>query len=553
MILNQYIKQIQDAAPDFDLSALDVSKNPDFDLALPLFKLAVLTKQKPAEIFLAIEQKIANLNIIQELVFLNGFLNIKLNQDKFKADLFKVLVKENVNFPVFKKNNRKYFIDYSSPNVAKFFSVGHLRSTVIGNSLKQILKCAGSEVYGENYLGDWGTQFGKMIYAYENWLDTSEFQKNPLEHLQSLYVRFHKEAEDNPALEDKAREIFKKLEDKTEKYLELWRQFREISIVEFLKVYRTLGVEFENISGESFYNNKMQPVLAKLNEMKILEKDAGAKIVRLGEDIPPALLVRSDGATLYLTRDLTALEYRKKLHNFTDILYVVGNEQKLHFEQLKRLTKIYGIDTNITHVGFGLVLTNGKKMSTREGKTKGLKALLDLAITGAKNIILEKRPETKEIDYLAEKIGVGAIIFNDLKNDRTLDFEFNLNQALKFEGQTGPYIQYTVVRIASILDGQTPDFTKFDSKYLTKDFWPVLKLIDSFKETIEKAAENLMPSTVAKYLLNVCASFNKLYAQTHFIVEDSLVQNANLCFLYFVRLVLEKGLKLLGIYPIDKM
>ena len=553
MVLNQYIKRIQDLVPEFDLSALDLSKNPEFDLALPLFKLAAENKQKPQDIFLALEQKIKNLSIVQELVFLNGFLNIKLNQLEFKKDLFKVLIKENSAFPVFTPNDRAYFIDYSSPNVAKFFSVGHLRSTVIGNSLKQILKYTGSSVFGENYLGDWGTQFGKMIYAYENWLDAAEFKKNPLQHLQSLYVRFHKEAEARPELDDEARAIFKKLEDKNEKYLELWRQFREISIAEFLKIYKLLGVEFENISGESYYNDKMQPVIDKLKSLKVLKTDAGAQIVLLGEDIPPALLVRKDGATLYLTRDLTALEHRLNKHNFTDILYVVGNEQKLHFEQLKRLTKIYGLDTNINHVGFGLVLTNGKKMSTREGKTKGLHALLDLAIDGAKSIILEKRPETKEIDYLAEKIGVGAIIFNDLKNDRTLDFEFNLNQALKFEGQTGPYVQYTIVRIASILEGKTPDFKKFNEDYLTKEFWPVLKLIDSFKSTIAKSAETLMPSTVAKYLLNLCASFNKLYAQTHFTVADKLVENTNMCFLYFVRLVLEKGLKLLGICPIDKM
>jgi arginyl-tRNA synthetase len=372
-------------------------------------------------------------------------------------------------------------IDYSSPNIAKSFSVGHLRSTVIGNSLKKIYEKAGYKGVAINHLGDWGTQFGKMIVAYQKWGNKDKVKKSPIIELQKLYVKFHDEEKNDPTLEQQARDAFRALELKDPTYEALWRYFKEESLKEFMDMYDILGVSFDSFAGESFYNDKMDAVVVELEEKGLLKIDDGATIVDLGEGFPPALIKRTDGATLYITRDIAALLYRHHTYHFSKALYIVGNEQKLHFTQLKKVTDLMGYNFNLEHINFGLVLVDGKKMSTRGGKTTRLEAVVKQAVKVAKSQIQEKNPNLRDQDNVARAVGVGAIIFNDLKNERHLDIDFNLENMLKFEGQTGPYLQYSGVRIKSILREHVLDMEHVGFEYFLEDhYFDMVKLLGQF-------------------------------------------------------------------------
>ena len=535
-------------------------KNPAMgDIALPMFTMIKTLKKPVPEITKEASDVISkSFDVIENINPTGPFINIVLN---------KALISEHIIKDVFEKKEeygtstigcgQTVVLDYSSPNIAKSFSVGHLRSTMIGNSLKLILNRCGYKTVSINYLGDWGTQFGKMIVAIEKWGNLDEIKKDPINQLGKLYVKINNEEKDHPELAEESREAFRKIELGEKKYVDMWKWIREESLKESEQIYKLLNVSFDSYNGEAFYNDKMDTVVKELEDKGLLIEDQGAKIVELGDSIPPALIKRSDGGTLYITRDLAAVFWRKKEYNFDKALYVVGGEQKLHFTQLKGVLAKMGhedLADSITHVNFGLVLKDGKKMSTRKGNVVKLYDILEQAIEASYKQIEEKNPELENKDEIARKVGVAAVVFNDLKNFRGLDYEFDINQMVRFDGLTGPYLQYTSVRINSILGTNTFDVNNMDtSLFIKAHYFELVRQIASFKQTIEKAANEYSPNIIAKYLLAIAQSFNKFYALEKINVSDEKVRNTNFALAYAVRTIINEGLALLGIESVEKM
>ena len=514
------------------------------DYSIPCFSLAKKLRKNPNIIAEEISKK---LSLKSEV--LNGYLNVFINKNSFTKELLEKISIEKENYGSNKSGEGKTIvIDYSSPNIAKPFGVGHLRSTVIGESLRRICLMNGYNVVGINHLGDWGTQFGKLIYAYKTWGNEEALNESPLDELKRIYVKFHEEEAKDSSITDEGRKWFKALEDGNEEAVSLWKRFTEVSLKEFNKTYKLLGVDkFDSYAGESFYNDKMDSVVEELEQKHLLEVDDGASIVRL-DNMPPALIKRSDGATLYITRDLAALFYRKKTYNFTEALYCVGNEQTLHFNQLNAVVEKMGYDFRATHIGFGMVLQDGKKMSTRHGKSVKLQDVLEEAIELAGKYIEEKNPNLENKKEVAEKVGVGAVIFNDLKNYRTSDIEFNLEEILKFEGNTGPYIQYTYARINSLLKNKEIkeiDYTNLD---IDEYIWNIVLDLYNYFDIISRAKKEYDPSIIAKYLIDLAQDFNKFYAN-HRVGDDSF--KLKLC--ESVGIVVKSGMRLLDVEVINQM
>lgn len=535
-------------------------KNPAMgDIALPMFTMIKTLKKPVPEITKEASDVISkSFDVIENINPTGPFINIVLN---------KALISDHIIKDVFEKKEeygtstigcgQTVVLDYSSPNIAKSFSVGHLRSTMIGNSLKLILNRCGYKTVSINYLGDWGTQFGKMIVAIEKWGNLDEIKKDPINQLGKLYVKINNEEKDHPELAEESREAFRKIELGEKKYVDMWKWIREESLKESEQIYKLLNVSFDSYNGEAFYNDKMDTVVKELEDKGLLIEDQGAKIVELGDSIPPALIKRSDGGTLYITRDLAAVFWRKKEYNFDKALYVVGGEQKLHFTQLKGVLAKMGYEDladSITHVNFGLVLKDGKKMSTRKGNVVKLYDILEQAIEASYKQIEEKNPDLENKDEIARKVGVAAVVFNDLKNFRGLDYEFDINQMVRFDGLTGPYLQYTSVRINSILETNNFDVNNMDtSLFIKSHYFELVRQIASFKQTIEKAANEYLPNIIAKYLLAIAQSFNKFYALEKINVSDEKVRNTNFALAYAVRTIINEGLALLGIESVEKM
>ena len=514
------------------------------DYSIPCFSLAKKLRKNPNIIAEEISKK---LSLKSEV--LNGYLNVFIDKNSFTKELLEKISIEKENYGSNKSGEGKTIvIDYSSPNIAKPFGVGHLRSTVIGESLRRICLMNGYNVVGINHLGDWGTQFGKLIYAYKTWGNEEALNESPLDELKRIYVKFHEEEAKDSSITDEGRKWFKALEDGNEEAVSLWKRFTEVSLKEFNKTYKLLGVDkFDSYAGESFYNDKMDSVVEELEQKHLLEVDDGASIVRL-DNMPPALIKRSDGATLYITRDLAALFYRKKTYNFTEALYCVGNEQTLHFNQLNAVVEKMGYDFRATHIGFGMVLQDGKKMSTRHGKSVKLQDVLEEAIELAGKYIEEKNPNLENKKEVAEKVGVGAVIFNDLKNYRTSDIEFNLEEILKFEGNTGPYIQYTYARINSLLKNKEIkeiDYTNLD---IDEYIWNIVLDLYNYFDIISRAKKEYDPSIIAKYLIDLAQDFNKFYAN-HRVGDDSF--KLKLC--ESVGIVVKSGMRLLDVEVINQM
>ena len=531
------------------------------DISVPVFSVVKTLKRPLPEIVTEIKEMISrypNGSLFSKVEAMGGFINITLDKVAFSKRVLSDFISSEGAYGLSNiGTNQTVVMDYSSPNIAKPFSIGHLRSTIIGHSIGNILEKCGYKVVRINHLGDFGTQFGKIIYAYLNFGDEAKVKQNPIEELVKLYVEFHELAKENPELEDKAREIFKELEQNNPKYVELWTWFREVSLQDYMQVYDMLNVSFDSYNGEAFYNDKMQPVIEELKQKQLLVQDQGAMIVDLGEEFPPALIQKSDGSTLYITRDLAALFYRKNTYHFDKALYVVGNEQKLHFEQIKKVTNLMGYDfaNDIIHVNFGLVLQDGKKMSTRKGKIVKLVDVLKEAIHLSLNYIEEKNPTLENKAEIAEKVGVSAIIFNDLKNYRANDFEFNLEEMVNFVGQTGPYLQYTSVRITSILQNEAFALGgEIDESLFAQDhYFDIMKQISQYVDTIEKAANEYAPSVLAKYLLQLASYFNSFYGKEKIITENPIEKNTKMHLLYMVRFILNDGMTLLGMQVIEKM
>ena len=526
------------------------------DLAFPAFTLAKVLRKAPQAIATEIVEAVSDQHI-ERAEAMGPYANFFLERSAFADEVLKEVLELGEHYGDWDYGQgRKVVIDMSSPNIAKPMSMGHLRSTVIGNAIANLEKKVGYEPIRINHLGDWGTQFGKLIEAYKLWGSEELVKADPIAELIKLYVRFHEEAELDPTLDDKGRAWFKKLEDGDAEAVRLWEWFRSESLKEFNRVYDLLGVTFDSYNGEAFYNDKMDVVVDMLEDANLLKVDNGATIVDLEKyDLPPALIKKSDGATLYMTRDLAAANYRKNTYDFAKCIYVVGMEQSNHFKQLKAVLNELNLpwSENIVHIPFGLITLNGKKLSTRKGKIILLEGVLKEATELALKQIEAKNPSLENKEAVAHAVGVGAVIFHDLKNDRTNNFDFALEEVVQFEGETGPYVQYTHARAMSILRkaNHTVD-TKEAFSLTDDDAWEVLKLIENYPNVVRFAEEKCEPSAIAKYVINLAQAFNKYYAHTKVLVEDEAF-NSRIALVQTTASILKQGLALLGVAAPDEM
>lgn len=539
---------------------LENPKNDDHgDLAFPTFRLAKAFRKNPAEIANDIAENFSS-EVVEKVNVLGPYLNFYLNKNIVSTQVLNDIIASPSTYGNSNVGKGKNIpIDMSSPNIAKPMSMGHLRSTVIGNALANIVTKLGYEPVRINHLGDWGTQFGRLITAYKLWGEEEKVRANPIKELNELYIHFHEVLETQPELEDVGREWFKKLEDGDQEAYELWRWFRDESLNEFNKVYDRLGVTFDSYNGESFYNDKMAEIVDLLESKDLLVEDQGAQVVRLDEfDLQPALIKKQDGATLYITRDLAAALFRKRNYEFEQSLYIVGQDQMYHFTQLKAVLNKMGYDweDDIHHVSFGLISIDGEKMSTRRGKVVLLEEVLDEAVLRASNQINEKNPGLANKEEVAEQVGVGAVVFHDLQHDRRNNFNFNLDEIVQFEGETGPYVQYTRARALSILKKAEIDSSYFEGQkeYTLADSysWSVVKLIQSYSNVLDRAAREFEPSIIAKHALSMAQAFNRFYANVR-VLDDGPEKESRLALVYAVALMLEEDLRLLGVEAPNEM
>ncbi|HBO56166.1 MAG: arginine--tRNA ligase [Leuconostoc mesenteroides] len=537
---------------------LEAPKSSDLgDVAFPTFTLAKTLHKAPqliaAEIVAAIDQEGFE-KVVATGPYVNFFLDKVATSNQVLKTVFDLegAYGDNVD-----GQGAKVTIDMSSPNIAKPMSMGHLRSTVIGNALANITAKNGYAPVKINHLGDWGTQFGKLIYAYKAWGSEEEVKSDPIATLLKYYVEFHEKAKENDSLNDEGRAWFKKLEDGDEEAHRLWQWFRAESLKEFSEIYDRLDITFDSFNGEAFYNDKMDKVVDLLEEKKLLVESQGAQIVDLSHinpNLTPAMIKRSDGATLYMTRDLAAALYRKETYDFAKSLYVVGGEQREHFVQMKAVLSLMGFEwsDDIEHIAFGLITFNGKKMSTRKGDVVLLKDVLDDAHELALKQIQEKNPALDDKDTVAEEVGAGAVVFHDLMNDRTNNFDFNLEEVVRFEGDTGPYVQYTNARAKSILRKTSVQLTSDDLNLTDPATWDIITTLNNFPKTVQRAWQQREASIIAKYALNLSRAFNKYYANSKILTEDVQL-NARLVLVKSVSIVLTESLRLLGVKAPEEM
>ena len=520
------------------------------DYAFPAFILAKTMHKNPAEIAKNIVENLKSDNFAS-IKAVGPYVNFAIDHEKLISSTLEDVLAEKEHYGDQKLGEGNVPIDMSSPNIAKPMSMGHLRSTVIGNSIAKTMEKVGYTPIKINYLGDYGTQFGKLISAYKHWGNEEDVKKDPIMSLFHYYVRFHKEAETNPELDDEGREWFKKLEDGDPEAVRLWKWFREVSLKDFKRIYKELGVTFDSYNGEAFFNDKMQPVIDELKEKGLLHESQGAQVVDMGPDENPAIIVKSDGTSIYLTRDLAAAEWRMKEYNFVKMLYVVGNEQAQHFVELKTVLKKMGYDwaDEIHHVPFGLITQGGKKLSTRKGNVVFLDQVLKDAVSLAKKQIQEKNPDLADQDQVAHDVGVGAVVFHDLKNDRLDNFDFNLEEVVRFEGDTGPYVQYTNARAQSVLRKAAAMGEKAsDTDLALDDDWAfaVAKDLADFPRIVARASEKFEPSVIAKFALDLAKKFNKYYANMKILTKDDKI-GARLTLVQATSIVLTEALRLLGV------
>lgn len=520
------------------------------DLCLPCFKFSRALRLAPP----AIAQKIkdgtefSRLDFISDVKIDGGYLNFYFNREKVVKDAIETLNRTACR--PHEKNGKTICIDYSSINIAKPFHIGHLLTTVIGGSLYRIYKYLGYNAVGINHLGDWGTQFGKMIAAYLRWGDDADIEKRGVRALLDLYVRFHAEAEKDPALDDEGRAWFKKIEDGDAKALAIFGKFKEITLKEVKKIYDRLGITFDSYAGESFYNDKMQPVIDDLRKKGLLTESEGAEVVRLDDyGMPPALILKSDGATLYATRDLAAAVYRKKTYDFYKCLYVVAYQQNLHFRQLFKVLELMGYDwaKDCVHVPFGMVSLEGQgALSTRKGNVVFLDEVLDTAEKKALDVIEQKSPDLKNKEEIARQVGVGAVVFGALANSRIKDLAFSYDKALSFDGETAPYLQYTHARCCSVIEKAGEVNAAPDYSVLTDDdsFALATRLV-AFDQAVVTAGERYEPSVISGYLLDLAKLYNRFYLSSRILGEPAPVQSARLALTRLTRDVLKTGLGLL--------
>lgn len=527
------------------------------DYSLPCFRLAAQLKKSPAELAKEVAGRVGCFNFLEKAEAIGPFVNFTLNKSAYAKDVLeKVLSAGGFYGSSDMGAGKTVCIDYSSVNIAKPFHIGHLLNTVLGAALYRIYKKVGYHAVGINHLGDWGTQFGKLIVAYKKWGDEEDIEKRGVRALVDIYVKFHKEAEKDPSLDDEARAWFKKIEDGDKEALSIFNRFKTSTLAEVEKIYKRLNVTFDSYAGESFYNDKMQPVLDMLTQKGLLVDDDGAKVVKLGEGMPPCLLVRSDGATLYATRDLAAAFYRKKTYDFDKCLYVVASQQNLHFRQWFKVLELAGEEwyKDLVHVAHGMVSLEEGSLSTRSGNVVYLDDVLDMAVSKSREIIEEKREDLPDPDAVAEQIGVGAVIFGVLYNNRIKDMTFSYSRALNFDGETGPYVQYTHARCRSLTEKcPDPDCDPDYSGVTGAEACEVLKLLDSYPDVILSAAEKYEPCYVSRFLVDLAQAFGKFYLTCNIAKAEDGVKKARLMLVKAVKSVLKDGLELLGIKAPEKM
>ena len=540
---------------------LEVPKdNSNGDLAYPCFKLSKILRNSPVNIANDIKDKLVLINEIKKVEVVNGYLNFYLNNEILTDVLKAILKNDNECFLFNDGAGENIVIEYSSPNIAKPFHLGHFRNTVLGAALYRLYKNFGYNVIGLNYLGDWGRQFGLLIEGYELFKDEYDIEKNPLNALCDIYVRISKLAKEDETYMEKARQIFKSLENGNQEYYKLWEYFREISLKEYNRIYDILGCKFDSYNGEAFFSKRADEVIKILEEKNVLKDSQGAKVVNVGDDIPPCIILKSNGSTIYATRDLASILYRARNYDFKKAIYITGSEQILHFKQIFEVAK-YLVDekysSGLVHIFYGMIRLKTGKMSTREGNVIYVNDLINEAISKAKKIIISKNPNISDLDEVAKKIGVGALIFNYLKTSKVKDIVFDLDETLRFDGETGPYVQYTYVRTKSILDKANVEFEIIKNANLellnSKEEVMLIKEISKFESILRKSLEENEPSYIARYLIDVSTLFSRFYNECKILTEAEEIKNARLALTYATSIVIKKGLSILGIECPDRM
>lgn len=539
---------------------IEVPPNKDMgDFAFPCFKLAKVFRKAPNMIAAELSEKIEAKGVISNVTPLGGYINFFVNKSQLAETVIKdVLTKKEKYGHSDLGKDKTIVIDFSSPNIAKPFHIGHIRTTVIGNALYKIYDSQGYNTVRINHLGDYGTQFGKLIVAFKLWGNKEAVEANPIPELLKLYIQFHDEAERHPEMEDEARAWFTKLENGDKEAKELWQWFRDESLKEFARVYDLLDIEFDSYNGESFYSDKMDRVIDIIKDKGLLQESQGTNIVDLEEyNMPPALITKNDGSTLYMTRDLAAALYRKENYDFEKCIYVVGSQQSLHFQQLFKVLELVGFEwaKDMVHVPFGMVALEEGTMSTRKGRVVFLEDVLKQAIEKTKETMLTKNPNALNVDEIAKQVGVGAVVFQELSNSRIKDYTFSWSRTLSFEGETGPYVQYTHARCCAVLRKAEEEVTTDINYELLNDVdsAEVLKVIASFNKTILNAMRKNEPHIITRFVLDLAQAFNKFYHDNSILVEDAELRKARLALVCSTRQALENGLKLLGMQAPERM
>lgn len=559
-IVELIVKNIEGLTAEEVSALIELPPKPELgDFAFPCFRLAKTMRKAPQMIAADIKEAIGEVDFLDKIDVAGAYLNFYVNKETFVKSMVDAAKAEDFGSSSV-GNGQTICIDYSSPNVAKNFHVGHLRTTIIGNSLYKIYSKLGYKVVRINHLGDWGTQFGKLIVAYKAWGDEETVKKDGVGELMRLYVKFHDEAEKNPALNDEARAWFAKMEHGDEEALKIWQWFKDISLIEYKRTYDLLGMDFDYYLGESFYRDKTDSIVEKISSANLLTDSEGAKIVDLSEyDMAPCLILKNDGSSIYATRDLAAIFYRKETYNFVKCLYVTGQEQKLHFAQVFKVVELLGNDwakDQLVHIPYGLVSLEGAKLSTRSGNIIYAEDILLEAISKIREIIEEKNPDIPDKEETAKKIGVGAVLFNDLYNQRIKDVSFKWEKLLNFDGETGPYVQYTYARCASILRKVT-DFdmaNTIDYSLITDaEAMELLKEISRFPKVVVDASEKYEPSVVARFAVDVAQAFNKFYNANRINVEDKALRDARMTLVAITKNTIKEAMLLLGIECPEQM
>lgn len=553
-------EKIEDLSLEEIVGLIEIPPNSEMgDYAFPCFRLAKVFRKAPNMIAADLSQSIEAKDAISKVEPAGGYVNFFVNKSQLAKNVINDVLTQGKKYGRSEIGKGKnVIVEFSSPNIAKPFHIGHIRTTVIGNALYKIYESQGFNTTRINHLGDYGTQFGKLIVAFKKWGDKEVVESNPIPELLKLYIRFHDEAENHPEMEDEARAWFTKLENGDEEAVKLWKLFREESLKEFSRVYDLLDIEFDSLAGESFYSDKMPRVIQMLEDKGLLKESKGARIVELEDyKMPPALITKNDGSTLYMTRDLAAAIYRQETYNFDKCIYVVGAQQNLHFEQWFKVIELMGFEwaKDLVHVGFGMVALEEGTMSTRKGRVVFLEDVLRQAIDKTKETILEKNPNAENVDEIAKQVGVGAIVFQELSNSRIKDYTFSWERTLSFEGETGPYVQYTHARCCSVLRKANMDVTAdIDYNVLSDaDSSEVLKLIAVFNDSILAAMRKNEPHIVTRFALDLAQAFNKFYHDNPILVDDIEVKKARVALVAATKQTIENALAILGMNAPQRM